>query len=366
MPRVTSLRQLADQLQLSHATVSAALAGKSTVKPATRDRVVAAAEAFGYRANPLASALMGELRRSRGGVFRGVLGLLAPSASAIAHPSAAAIEKGARDRAAETGFELAQIRIDARDPAPGRLGAILHARGIVGVITLPGISTSRLDELDWMDLCGVHAGHAGENTALHVVQADDAAAMRLIFAQLRHAGRRRPALVLSGHSGAAHVITQHAAYLSCLLADACREQCQLPAPPLPFFFDPGLPPPPSALANWLRAGAHDAVISDTPVVWEWIRSAPELRRATQGFCLLEREPGGGPCGGVDPRHELVGSRAVDLLREQLLRHETGRPAVPLTTLVPPCWVASDEMRNPAPASEHIAAALRHQSELATA
>ena len=68
-----TLRTLARDLGLSRTTVSDALRGSARVDPRTAERVRRAAEAAGYRRNPLAGALMSELRRSRGGEFRGVL-----------------------------------------------------------------------------------------------------------------------------------------------------------------------------------------------------------------------------------------------------------------------------------------------------
>ena len=352
MPRVNSLRQLAEQLDLSHATVSAALGGKPGVKPATRARVVAAAEALGYRANPLASALMGELRRSKGGVFRGVIALLAPPWSAEPCARLSAMEAGARARAAEAGFEIASVRIDANDPEPGRLGAILHARGIAGVITLPGLAPARLSELDWTTLCGVHAGADGDQNELHVVRADDQAAMRTAFLRLQSLGYRRPGLVLSGSGACPRLTMRHAAYLACLLNGPAWEQRAYFAPP-PFFVEPARAPAPDVFPRWLQRGAHDVVIADTPAVLGWMRSAGAIAPETHGFCLLDREDGDGPCAGVDPQHQLIGARAVDLLREQLLSRQFGRPEAPLVTLVPPRWINGETLREQKP-DVHVA------------
>jgi predicted GNAT family acetyltransferase len=68
-----TVRSLARALGLSHTTVSDALRGKGRVDPATVARVQKAAREAGYHRNPLAAAVMSELRRSRGGTFRGVL-----------------------------------------------------------------------------------------------------------------------------------------------------------------------------------------------------------------------------------------------------------------------------------------------------
>ena len=71
-----SLRELARSLGLSHTTVSEALRASPRVKASTRERVLKAAREVGYRHNPLAGALMSEMRRSRSGTFRGVLAVL--------------------------------------------------------------------------------------------------------------------------------------------------------------------------------------------------------------------------------------------------------------------------------------------------
>ena len=107
---VTSLRALAAQLDVSHATASEALRGSPRVKEKTRLRIVAAAERLGYRRNPLASALMTEMRRSRNGTFRGTLAFFDPEqatrrSTAFEHYHAELVS-GATDRAAELGFKI--------------------------------------------------------------------------------------------------------------------------------------------------------------------------------------------------------------------------------------------------------------------
>ena len=68
-----TVRTLARSLGLSRSTVSNALRGGTRTAPATVQRVLAAARAASYQHNPLAASLMSEMRRSRGGKFRGVL-----------------------------------------------------------------------------------------------------------------------------------------------------------------------------------------------------------------------------------------------------------------------------------------------------
>ena len=104
-----TLRSLARTLGLSRTTVSDALRGSPRVDPVTALRVKKAAREAGYRRNPLAGALMSELRRSRGTSFRGVLAAVdfnepdRPDFAARFHSELVA---GAQTRATELGFKL--------------------------------------------------------------------------------------------------------------------------------------------------------------------------------------------------------------------------------------------------------------------
>src|SRR3546814_266246 len=104
-----TLRSLARQLRLSHSTVSAALRNSPLVKQKTRERVQRVARSAGYRHNPLASAVMSELRKSHSGLFRGVLAvIILDEPDRPAHGTLYFDEqiRGARARASDLGFDL--------------------------------------------------------------------------------------------------------------------------------------------------------------------------------------------------------------------------------------------------------------------
>src|SRR4051812_1054166 len=68
-----TLRSLAKLLNYSRSTISDALRFSPNVNVKTAERIRAAAAAAGYRHNPLASAVMSEIRRSHNVQFRGML-----------------------------------------------------------------------------------------------------------------------------------------------------------------------------------------------------------------------------------------------------------------------------------------------------
>lgn len=135
-----TLRSLAKTLGLSRTTVSDALRGSPRVDPATAARVKIAAAAAGYLRNPLAGALMSELRRSRGGSFRGVLAAVdfdepdRPASAAHFHHE---LVLGAETRGAALGFKVEKIIVGRGAVSVPRLDSILKARGIKASCSSP-------------------------------------------------------------------------------------------------------------------------------------------------------------------------------------------------------------------------------------
>src|SRR3954467_6763953 len=125
-----TLRSLAKVLGLSRTTVSDALRGSPRVDPNTAQRVAKAAREAGYRRNPLAGALMSELRRSRGTAFRGVLAAVdfnepdRPDNAVRYHRD---LVTGAETRAAELGFKVEKFFVGHAGVSVQRLDSILQS-----------------------------------------------------------------------------------------------------------------------------------------------------------------------------------------------------------------------------------------------
>ena len=128
-----TLRSLAKILGLSRTTVSDALRGSPRVDPNTALRVKQAAREAGYRRNPLAGALMSELRRSRGATFHGVLAVVdfnEPDRPKEGAPYHHELVAGLNLRATELGFKVEQFSVGHAGISVQRLDSILQSRGI--------------------------------------------------------------------------------------------------------------------------------------------------------------------------------------------------------------------------------------------
>lgn len=341
---MSSVRQLAELLALSPTTVSAALRGHLSVTPATRERVRQAAEQIGYRPNPLASALMSEMRRSRNGVFRGILVILhldeseSPSSGQALRRQA--IAAGATRRAAELGFKTDQLVAGKNGCDAGRLNDILAARGVSGVLVSPSTEKERLAWVDWTRYPAIYAGIPDEHTRLHSVCADYYSAMETALHRLHALGHVRPGLVLHTDIEPAVLTRWKAAYCAFFLDQSTRagRSARRSSPPFPFIHS-GTPGEEAAFRDWLQLGDHDAVIADSAIVREWIGRAPTPASRPLALCQLSHDSATGPhlFGGVDLRLQAVGAKGIDLLADQILRDERGQPEQPLTTLCPITW-----------------------------
>jgi len=69
-PSRISVREIAKQLGLSHATVSMALRGNTRVAAATREEVRRYAESIGYRPDPMLGALAHYRQSKAGGAMK--------------------------------------------------------------------------------------------------------------------------------------------------------------------------------------------------------------------------------------------------------------------------------------------------------
>lgn len=334
-----SLRQLAHELGLSHTTVSEALRGSPRVKPATRAKVLRAAKALGYQRNPLAGALMSEMRRSRAGTFRGTLAVLdldgpegRPAGAVRYHKE---LTKGATKRAEELGFKADAFTVGRGGLSLERLDTILQSRGIGGIFLLPVRETPDLTRLDWTHFSGIYSDYVIERPGLHAVCSDHYRAMLTALEKLRALGYRRPGVVLQAAHDARLLHRWEASYHA--YQNHHEGMTRLP----PLILDS---PREADFIKWFRRVKCDVVMAHSAEVLTWMQAAGARVPETHGFCCLNVMNSATPCAGLDLQPRLLGVRGMELLISQVLRNECGAPDQPLTTTVPAAWVDGETLR----------------------
>ena len=334
-----TVRSLARALGLSHTTVSDALRGKGRVDPATVSRVEKAAREAGYRRNPLAAAVMSELRRSRGATFRGVL-----AAVDLAEPDRAPhgvfhreLVGGGRGRAIELGFKLEEFLVGSAGMTVARLDSILQSRGIHGVLLLPSWYAPDWLALDWSRYAAVYTDYVIERPPLHCVCCNHYRSMVALMTRLGERGYRRPGLFLERGRDERTQRRFSAAFRSYQENEPGVE----PVPPLLITEQENRK---NDFMTWFRRHKPDVVIGHFTETIEWMEAAGASVPASTGFVSLNLLYPTRPCAGLDQQPRELGARAVELLIAQLQRNERGVPDCPTTTTIPARWVEGPTVR----------------------
>jgi len=336
MPR-PSINTLSRALGLSRTTVSDALRGKGRVSPATVKRVRQAAKAAGYRPNPLVATVLGSIHHARSAGFRGALAVLdLHESSHYPHgPFPLELVAGAKARAAEMGFSIAEFVVGpAALPWP-RLDAILRSRGIHGIIVLPAWFDPDLSALDWSRYTGVYLDQATTTPHLNAVSSDHYGSMLAVLSLLAERGYRRPGVVLQ--RGRDERI-RHRQSAACCAFQTARAGGAI-VPPL---ITPEYPQFETEFAPWFRQHRPDVVLSHFGETPDWMKAcAPAV---PPGFVLLNNIYRTFPCAALDLQPRALGALAVEMVVGQLLRNEFGLPAWPSRTTVQARWVEGPTVR----------------------
>lgn len=335
LPTPVTLSAIAQRAGVSLATVSYALRKHPKISAETQAAVLRAAEELGYRPNPRVASLMAHIRGGRAGAARERLAFVWVHTTRRESRESSFLRSvfaGARQRAAQLGFSLEEFWTADEGMTDRRLGQILRARGIVGVVLSPVTSAEATVTLDWDWGCFASAviGNVSWTPELHHAGHHHFLGMRLALAELARLGLVRPAAVIersaherSKHAWAAAFLTHHRDTRSApeLIRVAGVDEF-------------------AATAAWLRSCGADSLLVSASALLANPVLRPACRRLGLPIFTLHWEEGtAADLGGVDQCYDRVAGHAVDLVATQLNTNETGVPELPCLMLFPGRWVA---------------------------
>jgi LacI family transcriptional regulator len=335
-----TLRSLAKILGLSRTTVSDALRYSPRVDPKTVLRIKQAAAKAGYHRNPLAGALMSELRRSRGLAFRGVLAAVdfnEPDRPQDGAPYHRELYAGLDTRATELGFKVERFSVGHAGVSVHRLDSILQSRGINAIVLLPSWDEPDLSNLDWTRFSGIYTDYIIERPKLHSVCSDQYRSLLAALQRLAALGYKRPGLYLLQHQDERLHYRWSAAYRA--FQDSHPKIKPLP-PLIVERFER------DEFVRWFREHKPDVVLGHNAAAVEWMEFCGAKVPATHGFVCLNLHMKSRPCAGLDLQPRTLGARAAELLIAQLQRNETGIPEWTSTTTISARWVDGPTLRTP--------------------
>jgi LacI family transcriptional regulator len=339
MPQVPTIRSLARQLRVSTATVSEALRDSPRVNVETRARVHRAAERVGYRPNPLLGAALSAVRRACHHHYRGNLALIDTAENGrtdlmLFHRE---IVAGASERAKALGFNAELFWLGEGENAlpASRLGAVLRARGITGVVLLPFNVAQDLSDFDFSGFSAVQMDHCLIHPQLHTILPDHYVSMLHALERLTQRGYTRIGLCMERRKDVRLKNKWSAAFLA-FFSSYARDSG------IPALIVPELTR--RQFLAWFQNYRPDLIVGHQQVMVDWLRERRVRVPNDVGFFNLNVTERTGPCAGLDLAPRRLGGAAIETVVAMLHRQERGVPEFPQTTTLEAGWIEGPTVR----------------------
>lgn len=338
-PRPVSLKQVAEQANVSAMTVSRVLRQSPQVSPETREQVLRAVKQTGYHPDPFAAQLMERMRRYKQQGQQATLALVhdhSIHADGLHHY---VTSEDLQARAGKQGYRIDTFRIGPEGLSAKRLQTVLRTRGIQGILLSVSTADSPAAQLDYGNLAAVTFGFGLSGLPLHRTSTNVTQGMLDVFLRLEQRGYRRIGIAITPWADfrAGHT------YSGALL----HHQQSLPASRrVPLL----LLPHKQAAQNrplfetWLRKYRPDVLISIPEPILDWL-AALKLRVPEDiGLFIHDWVPSMDTLCGMNHRRNEVAAAAIDLLTAHLHHYEYGLPEAPRQILIPPTFVEGPSLR----------------------
>ncbi len=338
-PRPVTISDIAKSAGLGKATVSLALRDDPRIRVETRARVKKLAIEMGYKANPIVSQVMSQLRKDRSAIFKGTLALMNACAEKEVMESNLtfrALAHGFRERAEDLGFKVDEFWLDDPDwSTPERLKKVLFTRRIEGVAFVGMPERAHLPEQVQPLLARsvfVGLGVRLIRPAVHCCSNDQYATSREATRKMIGFRKQRVGLVVSRK-----IDRLLEGRFSAGFFDALREDTGFSAEKMAeqvWNFQDG---DEVGFLQWYERVKPDAILTTHIEIADWMKKGPpEIREVA--LAHLDWDPAMQGWAGMNQNNILVGWAAVDLMTAHLTRRDLGLPVAVKTMVLESNWV----------------------------
>lgn len=339
-----TLQDVAEKAGVSISTASRSLTGAVRVSKVTQARVLSAAEGLGYRYNPLLGEVMRSTRRGVPNHYLGTLAYITPYDDAQewrATPTLCRHWSAARDQAALFGFGVTEFALTSHGMTGRRLGEILRARGIAGILLAAFPKDPFELVLPWEYFATVPVGHMVQDPQLDCVVSDHTQAVLMAGRVLAARGYRRIGLAIERYQNA---ITNHG-WVNGYAALPAENSALAAIPPF-------LPEQITAhdFLDWVRRSEVDCVLTLSTFrnvpnsMREWLEEGGLHCPRDIGLVSLDATGATATWAGIDQNSDEIGRAAVDMVLSKLRAGERGIPKVRRSMLVHCQWRDGDTVR----------------------
>ena len=332
-----TLHMVAKIAGVSVSTASRTLTGAANVAKSTQGRVRAAAKQAGYHHNALVGQVMSATRRGVALNHLGTVAFVTPVASPGEWRSTPTLRRNweaAAARAKSFGFKITEFTLDSSGMTGRRLGEILTARGISGVLLAAFPMNPHEISLPWNEFAVVQVGHRIVTPRLDCVVSDHTEAVVMAAKAIASRGCKRLGMAIEKYQDE---ITGGRWLLG---------YAGLPAPFPSLKFVPALLPSKMTkeiFLKWVEENKVDCVITlstfrNEPNPMEsWLSGSGYDVPTDIGLVSLDVTSIHADWTGVEQHSDEIGRAAVDMLFSKLHASERGIPNLPRTLQVHGHW-----------------------------
>lgn len=326
-----TIRELAKLAGCTHTTVSMALKNHPRVSEQTRNRIRRLAEKHGYSRDPLLSSLMNQLRagrRQREVETLGIINYWDTPEGDRRFAFGAEQSEGMLKRAQSMGYQVDYVWAKEPGMTTRRLNRILQARGIRGLLILSMLHARGHISLEWSKFAAVAIGYTlhkpelnrATYSAYHATVTALRTLRRMKYSRIGFTNQIQQEDLVNNERLAAYLGYYH------------RVLGRAPAPPL-LVQDWDR----KNLGSWIRENRLEVVLSSNLHTYHVMKEIGFRIPQEVGYVSLDCYPGETPCAGIRQPRDRVGAKAVDLVIEQLEKHEFGLPQVPKVVTIKGYW-----------------------------
>lgn len=335
-PHLISQNAVAKAAGVSASTVSRALSNHPSLLPETKRRIQKIAEEMGYKRSAMVSMLTAQLRLGRSLGSKATLAYitsLSHSSLGKANPAYYDFYLGTKSRAEELGYGLDVLWTREKGMTSARMNAILHARGIRGLILAPRARAMSHISLDWEKYAVAAIGHGLPAPRVNFSGAWHYALIHTALRRLKKYGYRRIGFYVSPDSDDYARQAFSARY-------SLYQQSISTGERVPFLQNPFLKTPAGRkkFDQWFTRHRPEVIVCLGPQVRNWLEGAGYSVPRDVALVDLCLEDDSGSIAGMFEMPRVIAATAVDLVIEQLHHNNPGIPDVPKSVLFEGKWV----------------------------
>jgi LacI family transcriptional regulator len=337
--RQPTFADIAKQAGVCKATVSLALRNNARIPEDTRKRIKKIALEMGYRNNPLVTANMAKIRRSKDRKSTlPTIGLLStfydeerPQKRVEWHIQSRFLQ-GAKRRSEELGFDFDFLEFDLAYYSGDRIQQVLLNRGVSGLVLGPLRFSNMNLNLDWADFAVASIGVSDSLGNIPSVFYDNFRCMQDVLDYLTKRGYRRIGFITDSENEMRGGHMWNAGFLEYQNRVLKKEHTvpilRVPKPELLFESSDF-----ESMHYWYRQHKPDVIIAFRSQILDYFQRLGYKVPQDFGYMVLNWSSLTDGCSGYRQCHEEMAEVAVNIVSERLYNNDRGELSKPRTTLL---------------------------------